>query len=332
MPSPPTVWNTLTGLDLKVGGEGMKGFYDKMLVDYANKFGKKFGARVEERKIPALDHDQEPPANEPWRESELQSVHSLPITPEMKQSVMTEGVQLFSQPASEESEGFKKWTKGARLIHAGDSLEGVKSGEPIVVEGFHGTTHNITTFDPKKASVENAFGQGIYITNTPEDAKHNYAGVGPDLKNRIEDRAEQILAEKFPEATYGNADYKRLMAQATRLATKELTEHKGATMKVYAKLDHPLVLGTESEPRWENTYEEDSEEPSGQLVDFALALRDVAEGYDGTKPQQVVDDLISHESLSASDALKKAAESEGIAYAEAPDGKLAASEIVREAV
>ena len=29
----------LEGLDLKVGGEGMKGFYDKILVDYANKFG-----------------------------------------------------------------------------------------------------------------------------------------------------------------------------------------------------------------------------------------------------------------------------------------------------
>lgn len=36
----------LTGLDLKVGGEGMKGFYDKILVDFAKKFGKKFGAGV----------------------------------------------------------------------------------------------------------------------------------------------------------------------------------------------------------------------------------------------------------------------------------------------
>ena len=38
-------WKTYTaGLDLKVGGEGMKGFYDKMLVDYANKYAKKWGA------------------------------------------------------------------------------------------------------------------------------------------------------------------------------------------------------------------------------------------------------------------------------------------------
>ena len=36
----------LTGQDLKVGGEGMRAFYDKMLVDKANAIGKKYGARV----------------------------------------------------------------------------------------------------------------------------------------------------------------------------------------------------------------------------------------------------------------------------------------------
>ncbi len=45
---------TLKGLDLKVGGEGMKGFYDKILVDFANKFGKKYGAKVGETKLDAV--------------------------------------------------------------------------------------------------------------------------------------------------------------------------------------------------------------------------------------------------------------------------------------
>lgn len=36
----------LQGGDLKVGGEGMKGFYDKIIPDAANKIGKKFGAKV----------------------------------------------------------------------------------------------------------------------------------------------------------------------------------------------------------------------------------------------------------------------------------------------
>ena len=36
----------LSGLDLKVGGEGMHSFYDRELVNVANKLGKKFGAKV----------------------------------------------------------------------------------------------------------------------------------------------------------------------------------------------------------------------------------------------------------------------------------------------
>ena len=43
----------MSGLDLKVGGEGMRAFYDKMLVDKANAIGKKHGARVEQGPLPA---------------------------------------------------------------------------------------------------------------------------------------------------------------------------------------------------------------------------------------------------------------------------------------
>jgi hypothetical protein len=35
-----------SGVDLEVGGKGMKGFYDKMVKNYAQKWGKKFGAKV----------------------------------------------------------------------------------------------------------------------------------------------------------------------------------------------------------------------------------------------------------------------------------------------
>jgi len=41
----------LENADLKIGGEGMKGFYDKILVDYANKIGKKFGTKVIDTKV-----------------------------------------------------------------------------------------------------------------------------------------------------------------------------------------------------------------------------------------------------------------------------------------
>lgn len=36
----------LSGVDLDIGGEGMKGFYDKILPDFINKYGKKHGLKV----------------------------------------------------------------------------------------------------------------------------------------------------------------------------------------------------------------------------------------------------------------------------------------------
>ena len=43
---------SLSGVDLKVGGEGMKGFYDKILPAAVTKLTKKFGGKVEEARVP----------------------------------------------------------------------------------------------------------------------------------------------------------------------------------------------------------------------------------------------------------------------------------------
>lgn len=43
--------HSISGLDLKVGGEWAKNLYDKALVNFVNKFGKRFGAKVIDGKI-----------------------------------------------------------------------------------------------------------------------------------------------------------------------------------------------------------------------------------------------------------------------------------------
>jgi hypothetical protein len=70
-----------TGLDLKVGGSGMIGFYDKMLPAYANKFGKKYGAKVGDTVITTPKPEK---------------VHSINITPQMRDA-LREGIPLFSR-------------------------------------------------------------------------------------------------------------------------------------------------------------------------------------------------------------------------------------------
>ena len=117
----------LSGVDLKVGGEGMKGFYDKIMPDYAARYGKKWGAKVGETKIAvspksdllvemvndglwevnsADDPGDMPLAEFPTRQEALnyvdsldraETLHSIAITPAMRDSVM-QGQPLFYKP------------------------------------------------------------------------------------------------------------------------------------------------------------------------------------------------------------------------------------------
>jgi hypothetical protein len=54
---PKDVWGSLSGEGLQVGGEGMKGFYDKMLPDYLNNYGKSYGAQVQMNSVPVSTRD-----------------------------------------------------------------------------------------------------------------------------------------------------------------------------------------------------------------------------------------------------------------------------------
>ena len=73
-------YDVLEDTDLKVGNEGMKGFYDRMLPAFMNKYGKKWGVKVEDIELRGLENGL--------------TMHSVPVTEEMKASVM-EGQVMF---------------------------------------------------------------------------------------------------------------------------------------------------------------------------------------------------------------------------------------------
>ena len=72
---------TISGEGLKVGGEGMKGFYDNILPKSLDKLGKKFGAKVGKTEMDGVE------------------VWQMDITPQMRESVTTKGQPLFAIPA-----------------------------------------------------------------------------------------------------------------------------------------------------------------------------------------------------------------------------------------
>lgn len=93
-----------TGLDLDVGGEGMKGFYDKILPDFINKYGKKHGLKVGQTKLRTstdkqavedaqLLSDLGVAENKP---NAFETVHYFDLTPEAKESFLKKGQPMFA--------------------------------------------------------------------------------------------------------------------------------------------------------------------------------------------------------------------------------------------
>ncbi len=94
---------SLKGEELKVGGEGMKSFYDKILKNYANKFGKKFGAKVSVSEVQTVSKSNKEDVvllDELGVKPEGKSVTkvwSLPVTDKMKETATAEGFPLFQK-------------------------------------------------------------------------------------------------------------------------------------------------------------------------------------------------------------------------------------------
>jgi hypothetical protein len=88
---------TYSGLDLKVGGEGMSGFYDKILPAAVNKLVKKYGTRVgsEHVGVPHKDGKQGMDID----------VHTLAITPELRAAAISQGFPLFQRAGEGDPRG-----------------------------------------------------------------------------------------------------------------------------------------------------------------------------------------------------------------------------------
>lgn len=91
--------------DLKMGGEGMRGFYDKMIPDYLSKYGKKWDSRVEKISTPTPKlTDEHFNIHDPQAaKSEFQA---LPVTDAMRKSVVEEGQPLFQGKMDQEIKGY----------------------------------------------------------------------------------------------------------------------------------------------------------------------------------------------------------------------------------
>ena len=88
----------IAGNNLRIGGEGMKGFYDQILPRFMDKYGKKWGVKTGTINLPDL-------------EKSAQTMWSIDVTPEMKESVM-QGQPMFQKGQGGRVYG---WTDGTAI-------------------------------------------------------------------------------------------------------------------------------------------------------------------------------------------------------------------------
>jgi len=90
---------SLSGEGLTMGGEGMKGFYDKMIPSYLNEFGKKYNVQVSpfdiEQPSATNPNNLTLPGYAPQPVPTMQ-FHGFDITPEMREEITTQGLPMFA--------------------------------------------------------------------------------------------------------------------------------------------------------------------------------------------------------------------------------------------
>lgn len=134
----------LEGLDLKVGGEGMKAFYDKQLPVIAGKLGKKFGAKVEAADIgvpyPAVVKEQ---TDGKWFVENTEDGYA-------------EGRDFPTREAAQASIDAQHEAARAHSIAITDAMrEGVMQGQPLFSPKIAGANPNRTYTPAERQAFEN---------------------------------------------------------------------------------------------------------------------------------------------------------------------------------
>lgn len=114
--------------EMRIGGEGMRGFYDMMLPSFVNKYGKKWGVSVKDIRIDGIETP----------------VHAIDITPEMKESVM-EGQLMFAKRTKVKDENgipFVFASNGSIDFGEIKNRQGMKDAPIRLSQGYHTIDEN----------------------------------------------------------------------------------------------------------------------------------------------------------------------------------------------
>jgi hypothetical protein len=246
------------------------------------------------------------------------------------------------------------------LVKGGEAArmkQATEQGYNIERPWYHGTTHTVEELRPDISNPENHLGRGVYLSDNPRDIEINYAGEGPDLTNRIQNRAERLADEmgldyddpkvlaKAKEELHGGSP------QTIKVVTKDndiLQDTDYISFErnsIYDSIDDakkdPSLKGLDGddlddaaeELYYESLYES---EPEGPLADVLESLRRQSYEYDDMDFGKISEDLPLYEfdesGINAGELVDILKNNEGLMYATGDNGELMSSEIIRQAL
>ena len=206
--------------------------------------------------------------------------HGFKPNPEFVFDTEEEGLEMIREPRLEQEvdnfdglQNYERW-KGENKEYSRSSIQDIKTGEPVVIRGYHGTTNEFYEFDASvKGNVEGHLGKVNYFTSDYQDASSNYLSEGADLKQRVQVLSETIednilqdnlndadevdlesvkdtyklsdedINEFYPDGIPETIDANEI---AKFIATKDFVGSEEIILDLYIKLNNPIVLGKES--------------------------------------------------------------------------------------
>jgi len=244
---------TLSGVDLKVGGEGMKGFYDKIVPAFLNKFGKKFGAEVGDanvgithkhvfsdfkewasKVVPGQDEgyylDQWQGKTDIYKSyvksAQSSSIHALPITPEMKRAALNEGFPMFQ---GEGSDPRGQYTPSQRLI---DLFKGKADPSSLLHESSHDWLEQFHKHINSGRATEAGLAE-YKIVSDFLNIKADQGKLTEEQHEKFADAWEEYIAE-------GKAPSVALKGVFQRMAERFAEIYKNIKESLGGKLDDPM--------------------------------------------------------------------------------------------
>lgn len=211
-----------------------------------------------------------------------------PVRPEGRQFFQVNERRTVEETVA--SEAFQRWLGDARLVLEPE-LHDFQPGEAVVVLAYHGTTHELDTVEAGVGNPENFLGRAFYATSSEQDALDNYAGIGPDLTARIQQRVDQLEQEMMddlegfdlpPDTLPGSS---AISAKAYEVAQSELVGalgEEGQVLPVFIKLENPAILaGDQRAGHFVELYEYGEEDADGDVEIDESRLEAVVDYLEG---------------------------------------------------